>query len=138
MISELAGKFVGNVVPGKLLLNRLGRWYEGHEYHKFDEGDILVLKERLPGFGKRPVAIVNEYAIKDTPDGKRGRYDITVHKDKDGNYFRWMGANVFPQGVERIVSENEIYPKWNIENRFKKVSVETIDEAVALYESKGV
>ena len=70
--------------------------------------------------------------------GKVGKYGITMYSDCEGDFFQWMRKNEIPRGVERIVSEHEVHFKWNIENQFKKVPVNSVDEALALYTSREV
>ncbi len=140
MDEQTKGKIVRTLVPGTFLLGtKLGYWYEKNPHHKFDEGDILILRGRdIFGYGLRPVAVVNGYDLKKDQFGKAGKYDIAMYRDKQGDFFQWMQQNEVPQDVERIVSEHEIHFKWNIENQFRKVPVNSIDEALALYASREV
>jgi len=112
----------------------LGDWYRKHSYYKFNEGDVLILKNRVFGYGIRPVAVVNNYEIDESSFGKAGKYNITMHKDDEGDFIRWMEQNKIAQGVGRG-THNQFYFKWNIENRFKKASVNSIEEALDLYAS---
>ena len=140
MREETKGRIVSAVIPGTFLLTtKLGHWYRKNPYHKFDKGDFLILRDRkLGGYGVRPVAIVNSYEIRESQFGKDGGYDIAMYRDKKADFFQWMEKNEVPQGVERIASEHEIHFKWNIENQFKKVPVNSVDEALALYASREV
>jgi hypothetical protein len=140
MNEQTKGKIVSELVPGTFLLGtRLGKWYEKNPYHKFDEGDILTLRNRRPfGYGIRPVAVVNGYEVRENEFGKAGKYDITMYSDETGDFLQWMRQNEVPQGVERTVSDHEIHFKWNIENHFKKVPVNSVDKALALYASREV
>ncbi|MBW2997092.1 hypothetical protein KY349_01990 [Candidatus Woesearchaeota archaeon] len=139
MIQEFLGGVVSRIVPGQsLLLSSIGRWYSKNPYHKFNEGDILILKTRnLVGHGVRPVAVVQGYAVRDGKYGKEGLYELMMHTDSSGDFFKWMENNEVPAGVERRVDEETHY-KWNIENRFKRVPVNNVDEALALYASKEI
>jgi hypothetical protein len=138
MDEQTKGRIVNALVPGTFLLGtKLGDWYEKNPYHRFDEGDILILRGRGAfGYGIRPVAVVNGYEVREDQFGKVGKYDITMYRDGEGDFFQWMRENVVPQGVERTVNEHEIHFKWNIENQFKKVPVNSVDEALALYASR--
>ena len=128
---ETKGKIVSILIPGALLLGgKLGSWYEKNPYHKFNEGDILVLRNNnICGYGIRPVAVVEKYHAE---VGKEGRYTITMQNDSGGSFFEWMDNNTVLPNVERK-SQREEHFKWNIENQFKKVPVNTIDHALALY-----
>ncbi|MBU2589246.1 MAG: hypothetical protein KJ939_03205 [Nanoarchaeota archaeon] len=140
MKEQTKGRIVSTLVPETFLLGtKLGDWYEKNPHHRFDEGDILILKNGEFGYGIRPVAVVNGYEVKEDSFGKKaGKYDITMYRDEQGDFFQWMRQNEVPQGVERIVGEHEIHFKWNIENQFKKVPVNSVDEALALYASREV
>jgi len=141
MDKQSKGRIVSALVPRTFLLGtKLGDWYEKNPHHKFDEGDILILRDRNAfGYGIRPVAVVNGYELKeDQFGGKAGKYDITMYRDEQGDFSQWMKQNEVPQGVERTVSESEIHFKWNIENQFKKVPVNSIDEALVLYASREI
>jgi hypothetical protein len=138
MNEEIKGRIVSAVVPGTFLLGtKLGDWYEKNPHHKFGEGDILILRGRNAfGYGIRPVAVVKRYKVRKDEFGTAGKYDISMYRDDQGDFFQWMRQNEVPQGVERIVSDHEIHSKWNIENQFKKVPVNTVDEALAIYASR--
>lgn len=139
MREETKGRIVSALVPRTFLLGtKLGDWYEKNPHHRFDEGDILILRHRdILGYGIRPVVVVNGY-VREDAFGEAGKYDITMHRDGEGNFSDWMRQNEVPQGVERTVREHEIHFKWNIENHFKKVPVNSVDEALALYASREV
>jgi hypothetical protein len=132
------GKAVSKIVPGNLLLlSKLGKWYEKNSYHKYESGDILILDSRnIYGYGLRPVAVIDNYSIGDTTFGKEGVYTLTMYRDDAGNFFEWMGKNIIPFDVKRTESKDECHFKGNIENQFKKVKVSSIEQALALYESK--
>lgn len=138
MESETKGKIVSTFVPGFVLLGtRLGDWYDRNPYHRFEKGDILILRDRrIFGYGVRPVAVVNGFEIKDFGFGIEGKYNITMYRDAKEDFFQWATRNEILHGVERIVNEHEIHFKWNIENQFKKVNVNSVDEALALYASE--
>ena len=134
---ETRGKIVSKLVPGDALLGgKLGDWYEGNTYHKFNKGDILILKRRnIFGYGVRPVLVVEGYEIKIEGSRAAGRYNMTAHTDVGSDFFVWMNKNMVPEDVERTVA-NETHFKWNIENQFRKVKVKTVEEALALYKSE--
>jgi len=140
MNEETKGRIVSAVVPGTFLLGtKLGEWYEKNPNHRFNEGDILILRGRNAfGYGIRPVAVVNSYEVREDQFGKAGKYHITMYRDGQGDFFQWMRQNEVPQGVERVVSEDEVHFKWNIENQFKKVPVTSVDEALVFYASRKV
>jgi len=103
------------------------------------EGSILILRRRNTfGFGIRPVAVVNGYEVREGPSGKAGKYDITMYRDAQGDGFQWMSRNEVLKGVERTRSESKNCYKWTIENKFKKVPVNSVEEALALYKSRQV
>jgi len=118
------GKIVSKVVPEDVMFGtKLGKWYERNLYHKFDRGDILILKGRnLFGYGIRPVAVVEGYEIKKGALDIKGRYSIMIHGDTDGNFENWMKHNIVPKDTTRTINL-EIHFKWNIEYHFKKVNV---------------
>jgi hypothetical protein len=137
------GRIVSKLVPGIFLFGtEWESWYAKNPYHKLEKGDILILKRNRElgdeiwdlGHGVRPVLVVNNYK-------KEGNYDITVHIDntsiKEGAYGLWIYQNKVPKGVERIVRE-ETRMKIIIENNFKKVKVNSIEEALALYKSREI
>lgn len=140
MHEQTKGRIVSAFVPGTFLLGtKLGDWYKKNPHHRFQEGDILILRSRNAlGYGIRPVAVVNGYEIREDQFGKAGRYDITMYRDGGGDFFQWVRQNEVPQGVERIIKEHEIHFKWNIENHFRKVPFKTVDEALAYYASREV
>lgn len=133
MKSKILGKIVSFLIPGNLLLGtRLGDWYEKNSYHKYEKGDILVLKDRcIYGYGIRPVAVIDDYRMK--KDSQEGKYHLTMHADADGDFEAWMKGNEVPQGVKRETCTGEIHFKWNIENQFKKIRVKNVDEALSHY-----
>jgi hypothetical protein len=134
---ETRGRIVSKLVPGNALLGgKLGDWYEGNTYHKFNKGDILILKARnIFGYGVRPVIVVGGYEIKTEHYRPVGHYNMTAHWDTDANFSDWMKKNTVPRNVRRIV-DNQVHFKWNAENNFRKVNVKTVEEALALYKSK--
>ena len=136
MLEKFLGKIVSNTFPRDLLLTeKIAEWYEQNPYHKFNKGDILIIRDRkILGYGIRAVAVVNDYYKK----GKKGEYDIDMYKDTKGNLLQWITKNEIPQGVERILSGHEKHFKFNIENHFKKVKAYYLDEAVDLYKSVEV
>lgn len=140
MNEQTLGRIVSALVPGDLLLGtRLGKWYEKNPHHRFNQRDILILRSRTYlGYGIRPVAVVNGYEVREDQFGKIGKYDITMYRDGQGDFLQWMRRNEVPLGVERTVGEHEIHFKWNIENGFKKVPVNSLDEALAWYASREV
>lgn len=143
MSTATLGHLVSALVPKHFLLGtRLGRWYEQNPFHRFNQGDILILMDRrILGYGMRPVAVVHGYAIDNYGFGREGRYDITISRDivpSDEEYERWVDANKVPHGVAREVRERKFHFKWNIENHFRKVVASTLEEAVALYGSNEV
>ncbi len=144
------------------LTKGISYWYESitAHRHKFQEGDILILKSRDTfGFGIRPVAVVNSHYIEEDEFGKHGVYEVAVHQedldlwyegisvvdglpnfqsDSDSPIFRkWSEKNEIPQGLERVV-ENNHYSNLTVEYRFRKANCKTVDEALALYGSKKV
>ncbi len=139
MEEQTKGRIVSALVPGNFLLGtELGDWYERNPYHKFNEGDILILRDRnIAGYGIRPVAVVNGYDSEEGL-GKRRNYYVTMYEDRQGDILRWAKQNEVSQGVERIVSNHETHVKWNIENHFKRVPVDSIDEALTLYASREI
>jgi len=134
---EKKGRIVSKLVPGNFLLgSKLGDWYEKNAYHKFDKGDILVLKaRRIFGYGIRPVVVVGGYEIKVEGSRTAGYYNTTAHSDVSGDFFVWMNENRVPDGTGRVAA-NEVHSKWNIENQFIKVDVKTVEEALELYRSR--
>ena len=140
MKEETKGKIVSALVPGHFLLGtRLGDWYEKNPYHRFNEGDILILKwgTGAAGYGNRPVAVVNGYKMVEDFGRLVGRYDITMHRDKGRHIWEDEVSEGFDAGgIERIVKHHAIHFKWNIENHFKRVAVDSVDEALALYASR--
>jgi len=134
---ETRGRIVSKLVPGDALLGgKLGDWYEGNTYHKFNKGDILILRSRrIFGYGIRPVVVVDGYEIKTEYHKPVGYYNMTAFRDADANYFDWVKNNTVPKNVVRTVT-NETHFKWNAENGFKKVNVKTVEEALAFYRSR--
>ncbi|MBN1377327.1 hypothetical protein JW949_03305 [Candidatus Woesearchaeota archaeon] len=134
MIEHILGKIISKLPEILLYIFRLEDKYENNPYHKFNKEDILILKHRDFGYGMRPVAVVNNY------NTKEGKYDITVYKDNHPTkgFSNWIYENEIDQGVGRIVNEHEIHSKLHIENSLKKVNVNSIDEALALYKSREV
>ncbi len=128
MKTETKGRLVSMLIPPNFLLDtRLGNWYDRNTYHKYKEGDILILFNRIVhGFGIRPVTLVNSY--------ENGRYNVTMHKDDDGDHLKWAWSNRISAGIERI-TESGFKSKWDIENLFKKTNAESVDEALQLYGS---
>jgi len=150
MDEVVKGLIVGTLVPRNLLLgSKLGAWYNRNPYHRFDEGDVLILRSRnLFGYGIRPVAVVEDYKIRDFGFGEEGKYSLTMYMDAEfvPEYSerglvidnRWWRHNEVIQCVERTVNEHELHFKWNIENQFKKVQARTVDDALVLYASREV
>ncbi len=121
-----AGVIVRKVVPGEMLLmSRLGEWYEKNESHKYREGDVLMLRRPVFGFGVRPVAEIQGYDASDKVSG--GFYLVTMHAD----------LRVDPNSDRVRVSLDERHFKWNMENLFRKVPRGlSPDEALSLYRGK--
>jgi len=139
MYEKTKGKIMSKIPELLLCIFKLEDKYEKNPFHKFNKNDILILKNRDMGHGIRPVAVVNDYKLME--DQFEEKYDITLYKDKlpiKGYFPKWIYLNEVPQGVERIVNEHEIHSKLHIEYNFKKVNVNSIDEALALYASKEV
>jgi hypothetical protein len=145
---EMRGALVSALVPGnQLLLSKLGEWYRANPFHKYDAGDILILKSRHGGYGLRPVAEVQRYDLEDSRSGrgKEGIYTVKMHEDgtdsvRTGSYAgsvfeSWDVKNELPTGLPRV-SELQKHFKWNLEYQFKKVKVATVEEALALYRTR--
>ena len=69
--------------------------------------------------------VVRSYGATDWMGGK---YDITMYRDEHR-------TEASSQARRTAVDENGHF-KWNIENYFKRVPVSSVDEALALYESR--
>ncbi len=142
MIDEkVVGKMGSILVPGDFLLGtRLGRWYSQNSYHKWEEGDILILRDRRSfGFGIRLVVVVEKYDFNLCPIREReGTYSYVVTRytdlydsmrciDVGDQVGEWCVKNEVPQGVERVVLKQEIHFKWNMEYLFRRVCVEKFE-----------
>ena len=80
LIERVGATIVRNIVPREALLSsELGKWYERSESHRYNAGDVLVLRANSLGFGVRPVAVVKEYRS----DNIRGSfYQVTMYADR--------------------------------------------------------
>lgn len=132
--------------PGDMLYEtKIAMWrrYERDPYHKYSEGDVLILRDRrIYGFGLRPVARVKGYYRQED-----GRFKYLVLMSGDADYVPVPQS----KGLNGLVWKNEVpegagrketlglHFKWNIENHFKKVPKDTtFVGAIDLYGSQPV
>ncbi len=139
MIQKTLGQIVNIVVPGDWLLwDKLGDWYRENPYHRYNLGDVLILRNRgFVGFGIRPVMKIQNYTLEERGGRLESKYTVLMQSDMEGDFDRWIQRNEVLQGVERVVEE-EVHFKWNVEYLFKRVSTKTLDEAVKRYNSKEI
>ncbi|GEM_PF-4007758 len=150
MVEETFGRIVSALVLQEWMLGtKLGDWYNRNCYHKYNCGDILILKNRgAVGFGVRPVMVIEGYDkdlgvgsdVKETYSYVVTRhtdlYDSTWQTDVGDQVDEWRVKNEVPKGIERVVGEHEVHFKWNLEYLFRRVCVRDVDEALALYGSR--
>lgn len=125
MLKEALGFVVSRIIPPNTLssFDGIGGWYERNPYHRYNEGDVIVL--RIPpyasGFGERPVGVIEDYRIVKKLTGRRvGRYFVEMTRDASSEEYRDqldLGAPV----RTRVTEKGTEHFKWNIENLFELV-----------------
>lgn len=136
-IESFVGKFVSSAAYG---FPRLREQYDRDPYHKFDIGDVLVLKGKTYDYGIRPVARIEDYQLRE------GIWQYSALMSRDavfeglfpGDFTLWLAHNVVPEDATREESI-DWYNKWNFEATFKRVlKGTTLVGAINLYRSRSV
>jgi hypothetical protein len=117
-------RFVGRAIPrivpeGTLLTSRLAEWYVQNESHRYQTGDVLILRgfpgnDIFTGFGIRPIGTVLDYEKQEVFSGRgKQEYFYRISMEQDGT----DPDTDEPGRITRV----EDHFKWNIEHHFVKL-----------------